>query len=230
MSNLEAVIAGVPYHLPTPNEPPIESFLTDGSLAHLFSDRVVIGGETVVIPAGLSMAQQLSAGGQTITARPGPSTPPSDGDDEDGGRGGGGGGFFGAIGGIVKSAGSAAGSMGNVGSKALDFASGVGGATAAGLAPIIGTAAKDVGNVVSSLNGAQGAFPANQISQAGLDVFNNAQNLGRRSLDTMLSFNGALHGFESMPVDKQNALKSKVKDFAQPGGVLDKVSLLKSPG
>jgi hypothetical protein len=216
--NLEAVVAGVTYHLPSPDQSPIEVLLADGSIAQLLPDRVIIHNQVLIIPSGLSLVQQLSVGGQTITAQPRASTKPS-------GGGKGKKGLFGAFAGLVGGTRAAAGGIGNLGKGALDFASRAGGATAALSSPL-SSAIGDVDSVVSSLNGIQEIFPGEEMGQKGLDVFTHVQTLGRQALDQMKSLEGVLPGFSNLPAGAQNSVRTKAGEIAAKGGLLDQVCTL----
>jgi hypothetical protein len=213
--NLEAIIAGVTYHLPSPGQSAIEVLLADGSIAQLLADRVIIHTQVLIIPPGLSLAQQLSIEGQTITAQPGASTKPS-------GGGKGEKGLFGAFAGLVGGAKAATGSIGNLGKGALDFASGAGGAAAAISSPLSG-AIGNVDSIVSSLNGIQEMFPGEEMGQKGMDVFSHVQTLGRQTLDQMKSLEGVLPGFSNLPAGTQNSVRAKAGEIAAKGGLLDQV-------
>jgi hypothetical protein len=91
---LDALLDGQSYHLPSPGEPVIPIILLDGSTAQLFSDKVVMRGQTLKIPSDISASQEISSGGQKIKAQPGESKKPDSKHHSGGGGGGAIGGFF----------------------------------------------------------------------------------------------------------------------------------------
>lgn len=215
----DAVVDNEVYHLPSPNEPPLEILLLDGSISKLFSDKVIIRGQTLSIPSELSSVQEISGGGQTIKAQPGESTEPEgEGDDKGGG---GGGGLFGAIGSLVGAASDAVGGIADVGTGTLGFAAGTGGAAAGGLAGTLAASAKNVGGFTSLLNGIQKAFPLDQLTEAGLGTFTGAQSLGRGASNWMKSMGKMVQGFDDLKPDIQNKVRDNIRQYAAPGGPLE---------
>jgi hypothetical protein len=218
-TSLEAVIAGIGYSLPSSDEDAFEVLMLDGSVAQLFADKVIIGGQTVTLPSGLSSETTLPGG---ITAKPAEATTPEGNDDDNGG--GGGGGLFGALGGIAKGATSALGGaidgVGAVTTGALGFAAGTTGAISSLSDPLSG-AIGNVGNFVSSLNGIQKSFPGNELTKGAFDTFTGAHQLARQALNWMKSTQNVAQGFANLPADVQSRLKSTAGDFAKNGGALD---------
>ncbi|KAF2676630.1 subtilisin-like protein [Lentithecium fluviatile CBS 122367] len=227
---LDALIDGQPYHLPSPDEPPIEILLLDGTLAKLFANKVIMRGQTLNIPSGLSGAQEITSGGQTIKAQPGTSKQPGSGGGGGGGGGGsGGGGGGGGLGGLFKGliggASKAVGSLTSAGTGALDFASGAagaGGALAGDLAGTFSTAAGDVGGIVSSINGIQEAFPKDVLSKAGVGAAMGALNLGRDSSNWLTSMGSMLKGFDGLTPEVQQQTRDNMKQYAGTDGPLQK--------
>jgi hypothetical protein len=222
---LDTLIDGQSYHLPSAGEPPVQILLLDGTFAKLFSDKVVVRGQTLAIPAGLSAAQDITSGGQTIRAQPGESKQPEGGSDgSSGGKSGG----KGALGGFLKkltgAAGKAAGTLAGAGKGAVDFAAGARGAAAATLAGTFSTAVGDVGAVVSSLNGIQKAFPTDQLTKAGMGAAMGALNLGRESSNWLTSMQSMAKGFDSLTPEVQQQARENMKQYAGPGGLLQKAS------
>ncbi|KAF2878051.1 peptidase S8/S53 domain-containing protein [Massariosphaeria phaeospora] len=213
----DAVVDGEAYHLPAPEQPPIGILLLDGSVAQLSSDKVVLRGQTMDIPSDLGDAQEISSGGQLITAQPGPSKKP----EGQGSGGGGGGGLFGAIGKALGGAASAVKGVADVGKGAMDLATGTGSSVAGDLANTVTSATGNVGNLVSSLNGIQEAFPLGELSQAGLDAFSGVQNLGRGSLDWMKSLGKLAQGFDKLSPEVQKQARDNIQEYAKPGGQLE---------
>ncbi|KAI8942389.1 hypothetical protein NX059_000463 [Plenodomus lindquistii] len=213
-NNLEVLIAEESYHLPAPGEPPIEVLLGDGATAQLSSTSITLWDQTLTIPDVLNGAYSIPTTGRSVVVQPGPSTPPIE-----GGSNGNKPGLFGAIGAIAGSAGAAAESLGAIGTHATNFLGGATGA-AAGLTGSIRGATDTVGGVVSSINGVQDAFPKGQISQAGLDVFTDAQNAGRRCLDKIRSIQSVLPKIDTMSSEGQIAAKDFIRDLVKPDGVL----------
>jgi hypothetical protein len=225
LSAVDVTIDGQAYHLPQPSEPPVQIMLLDGSLAQLLAGSIVLRGQTLPIPDGLSSVQHISVGGQSIQAQPGQSTQqdPATPDGDHGGAGG----LFGFLGNIGKSASSAATGMSNAASGAISFASGAadtGGATATKLAGAFSGAANSANGVVASLNGVQKSFPTGGLSRAGMETFTKAQNLGRSSANRMQSMGNMLQGFDSLPTDIQQQVRTNMADFAKPGGQLQLAS------
>ncbi|KAF1918124.1 peptidase S8/S53 domain-containing protein [Ampelomyces quisqualis] len=221
--SVAAVIDGLTYELPHPDEPPIDIILIDGSIAQLFSGRVVLRGQTLLIPSGISSAQPITVGGQTITAQPGLSKRPDNTDDNN--DGGGGVGLFGFLGGVVSAAGSAGKSIGNAASGAIKFASsaaGSGGVASSELAGAFSSSVSSVAGVVSSLTGIQQSFPLRDLSKDGMKSFTSAQNLGRSSMDWMKSMANVLEEFESLKPDVQQRVRDNIREFSKPGGQLEK--------
>jgi hypothetical protein len=221
---VDAVIDGIAYHLPYPNEPPIEIMLLDGSIAQLLAGKVVLRGQTLNIPADIPSTQPISVGGQSITAKPAEVKKP-DSNDHDGGQGGGGGGGgpFAFLKKLVGAAGSAAKAIGDVATGAAGFATGAagtGGATAKALSGTISNAISGANGVVSSLNGIQKAFPLDTLTKAGMDTFLNAQNMGRSSLDWMQSTSKMLDTFDSLKPEVQQQVRDNIRAQTKPGGLL----------
>jgi hypothetical protein len=211
---VDAVIDGVAYHLPQPNEPAIEIMLLDGSLAQLLASQVVVHGQALEIPVDIFHAQPIVAGGLSITAQPGEAKKPdSDGHD-------GGGGPFAFLGKIVGAAESAAKTIGNIATDAAGFAAGTSGTSATALAGTFSTALKDTTGVVSSLNGIQMAFPSDSLTRTGMSTFLNAQNLGRSSVDWMRSTAGLLATFDTLKPDVQQRVRDNIREFTKPSGAL----------
>jgi hypothetical protein len=222
---LDTLIDGQSYHLPSAGEPPVQILLLDGTFAKLFSDKVVVRGQTLAIPAGLSAAQDFTSGGQTIRAQPGKSKQPEGGSD---GSSGGIGGGKGALGGFLKkltgAAGKAAGTLAGAGKGAVDFAAGARGAAAGTLAGTFSAAVGDVGAVVSTLNGIQKAFPTDQLTKAGMGAAMGALNLGRESSNWLTSMQNMVKGFDSLTPEVQQQARENMKQYAGPGGPLQKAS------
>lgn len=177
-------------------------------------------GQTLTIPAGLSGSQEISSGGQSITAQPGESKKPES-DGNEGGGGGGGGGIGGLFAGIVGAAGKAASGLADAGKGAMGLATGAGGVAAGSLASTFSTTANDVGGLVSSLNGIQQAFPADQLSQAGLGAAMGALNLGRDSSNWLKSVGNLVNGFDSLTPEVQQQARENMRQYAGPGGPLE---------
>jgi hypothetical protein len=218
-TSLEAVIGGIGYSLPSLDEDAFEVLMFDGSIAQLLADKIIIWGQTVIIPSGLSSETTLPGG---ITAKPAEATTPEGNDDDNGG--GGGGSLFGALGGIAKGATSALGGaidgVGAVTAGALGFAAGTTGAISSLSDPLSG-AIGNVGNFVSSLNGIQKSFPGNELTKGAFDTFTGAHQLARQALNWMKSTQNVAQGFANLPADVQSKLKSTAGDFAKSGGTLD---------
>jgi hypothetical protein len=215
---VDAVIEGQTYRLPHPDEPAIDIMLLDGSIAQLLAGKVTMRGQTLNIPSDLSNGQPITAGDESITARPGASQQP-DSDDHD--SGGGGIGIFGAIGKVVGTAGSAAKALGSVATGAAVFAGGAGGEAAGTLAGTFSSAASGVGDIVSQLNGIQMALPSDKLTKTGMAAFLGAQNLGRSSMDWMQSMGNMLASFESLKPSVQQQVRKNLGEYAKPGGLLD---------
>jgi hypothetical protein len=213
-------IDGRTYHLPSPDMPPATILLADGSTVQLYSDKVVMRGQTLQIPNDLSEQQEISSGGQTIKTGPAKSiTPPEDNDDDNGG--GGGGGLFGFFGGIAKSAGSAVSGVANVGTAATSFVSSTGSASAGALAGTMTGAVGNIDSVVSSLNGVQ-STATNKLTGQAADVFNSAQNLGRGLSNWLTSTAATLQNFDQLTPDVQKKVKDSIQEFTKKGGELDR--------
>ncbi|KAF1995006.1 subtilisin-like protein [Amniculicola lignicola CBS 123094] len=213
----DAIIDGLVFHLPSPNEPPIEILLFDGSLATLVANKVSLRGQTLHIPAGLSAAQDISSGGQTIKAQPGKSKKPKSG----GGRGGGGGGgVFGALAGLAGAAGSVTSGMANVGKDALSFASSGSGAAAAGLADTFNSAVVGAEDLLSSINGIQESFELEELTEDGIRRVFEAQNLGRQSSNWMRSMGNMIKGFEGLEAQAAQHVRDNIGKYAGAGGGL----------
>jgi hypothetical protein len=224
---VDAVIDGLPYHLPHPGQPPVDIMLTDGSLAQLLAGTVVLRGQTLSIPSDVRNPQAIAGNGLSITAQPGRSSKPDPGNSDDGGHGGGGGGPFAFLGKIAGAAGSAAKAMGGTASGAMSFAAGAagtGGAAASQLSKTLSGAVGGAGSVVSSLNGIQEAFPLESLTQAGMNAFLGAQNLGRNSMDWMQSVGKVLEGFDNLKPEIQQQVLNNIREYAKPGGQLQKAS------
>ncbi|KAF2272251.1 uncharacterized protein EI97DRAFT_470584 [Westerdykella ornata] len=221
----DAVIDGQTYHLPGLNEPPVEVLLLDGSVGVLHSNKVILRGQTLNIPAGLTSAQEISVGGQTITAQPGPSTNLDRGGNGGDNGGGGGGplaGLFKGIGKAVGAAGKAVSSVADVGKSAVDFATGTGGAAAGTVANAMGTALGNVNDVVATLNGLRQVFPLDQLSFTALGTFTSAQNLGRGVSNWLTATSNALKGFDSLTPDMQKRVRDNINEFGKPGGEVER--------
>ncbi|KAF2011878.1 subtilisin-like protein [Aaosphaeria arxii CBS 175.79] len=223
---MDVVIDSQEYNLPSPNQPPSEIFLSNGEKALLMSDRVIMRGETLEIPAGLTSMQQIKKGDQTVKAQPGKSSRPSGGNNGGGGGkgGGGGGGIFGAIGKIARAAGSAARGVASVGKHAANLATGGAGSAIGGLSGALSTAVKDVGSVVSSINGVQQdlSFEALNTGKGALNTVLNAQNLGRNVGNFMKSMSTALKNFDKLTPEVQQQIFDSIKEFSKPEGTLEK--------
>ncbi|KAF2789529.1 subtilisin-like protein, partial [Melanomma pulvis-pyrius CBS 109.77] len=224
----DVVVDGVTYHLPSPEQSEMKILLLDGTFASLFANKVVLRGQTLEIPAGLSASQEIYSGGQSVTAQPGEAKEPES-DDKEGGGGKdgkkGGGGVFGALGGLIGAAGKAAGSIADVGTGAIGLAGAAGGAAggvAAGLTGTFVAASKNVGGLVSSLNGIQKAFPLADLAKTGLDSVMNAQNLGRDAGNWIQSMGKMVQGFDKLGPDEQQQMRNNIQEYTAPGGPLEK--------
>ncbi|KAF1963807.1 subtilisin-like protein [Byssothecium circinans] len=211
---VDALIDGQSYHLPSPEEPEISILLLDGSSARLFSNKVIMHGQTLNIPSGLSSSQEITSGGQTIKAQPGEAKQPDSNDHN------GGGGIGSLFKGLTGAAGKITGSLANAGKGALDFASGASATTANTLASTFSATAGDMNKLVSSLNGIQQAFPAEQLTKAGLGTALGALNLGRGSLNFLTSMGAMLKGFDKLTPEVQEQTRKSLQDYAKPGGPL----------
>lgn len=219
-SVFDVVIDGLTYSLPNPGQPSIEIMLIDGSMAQLLAGKVTLRGQTLNIPSDLSTTLPITVGGQSITAQPGSSKQPDQNNDDDDG-----GGPFGFLAGIAGIAGGAAKAVGGAATSAASFATGAvgtGGITAGNLASTFSGAVGSASNVVSTLNGIQKAFPAGQLSRAGMDTFNNAQNLGRDSMAWMQSVGNLIQGFDGLKPDQQQKVRDSIRDYSKPNGPLIK--------
>ncbi|KAI4653413.1 hypothetical protein J4E93_001179 [Alternaria ventricosa] len=216
-TSLEAVIGGIGYSLPSTDEDSIEVMLLDGSVAQLFSSKIIIGDETVTLPSDLSSETPLPGG---ISAKPAEATTPDGDDDDNDGGGGGVGGLFGALGGIAKGATSALGGaisgVDAVTSGALAFAGGTAGAISGPLTGAIG----DMGKFVSSLNGIQKSFPGNELTKGAFDTFTRAHQLARQSLNWMKSTQNLAQNFDDLSSDVQSRVMSGAGEFVKAGGTL----------
>lgn len=217
--NVEAVIEGIAYHLPSSDDTPSEVLLFGGIVAQLFANRVVMNGHTFPIPAALSGPLAINVGGLSITAQPGIFTKPSGSDS--GTKG-----LFAALGGVLGGAKAATGSIGAFGKGALDFAAGTGGAVG-GFPSIITGAVSSIDGVVSSLNGIQESFPSEQLSQPGVDVFSKAQTLGRQALNQVKSLTNVISDFSTLAPEAQQLARNKAGEIAVKGGLIDQVCLFK---
>jgi hypothetical protein len=230
------MIDGQAYHLPSPKLGIFKVMLGDGSIAQLHSDKVVVRGQELAIPAGLSSVREISAGGQTIKAQPGPATQPQNGNGGGGGGGGcvggggggdkgkgkGGGGIGGLFKGLVGAAGAAVGGLADAGKGAVDFATGAGGAAAGDLAGTVSGALGNVDGVVSALNDIQQDFSLDSLTGPELDAFNGVQNTGRGAANLLTSAKDMLGGFDGLTPDLQQTAKDNMKEFAGEGGELEK--------
>jgi hypothetical protein len=222
---LDAVIDDQVYHLPSPSEPPVQILLLDGTSAQLFSDRVVLRGQTLNIPSDLSAAQEISAGGQALKAQPGEANlPPGYNGNAPGGGGGGSGsgGIFGALGGLIGAAGSAVGGISGVAKDAVDFASG--GVGAAGtLAGALSTSAQGISGFVSSLNGIQKALPFDQLANGANNALGTvlaAQKFGRDASNWMTSMGKMVQQFDNLKPEIQQQVRDNVREYTKEGGPL----------
>ncbi|OAL01554.1 subtilisin-like protein [Phaeosphaeriaceae sp. SRC1lsM3a] len=223
---VDATIDGTAYHLPHPDQPPVEVLLLDGSTAQLFAGKIILRGQTLEIPSNVPSSQPIAVGGQSITVQPSEYKEPEKSDD---GHNGGGGGLFAAVGGLIGAAGSASKSVGSAAADAVHFASGGAGTAAGSLAGSFSGAANGVSGVVSSLNGIQKTFPLDRLSKAGMDSFLRVQNLGRSSIDTMQSMGKLLGQFDSLTPDIQQKVRDGVGKISKPGGdLLKAVEALKA--
>ncbi|KAH7089519.1 peptidase S8/S53 domain-containing protein [Paraphoma chrysanthemicola] len=221
---VDALIEDQAYHLPHPDQPPIEILLADGSLAQLFATKVVLRGQNLMIPDNGSGEQTVSSGGQAIKTRPGESKTPES-DDSDGGSSGGG--PFGLLSKLAGAAGSAAQGIGNAASGLVNFATGAagaGGESAGQLAGTLSGAVSGASTVVSSLNGIQKSFPLDEFTKNGMNTFLRAQNLGRGALDWMQSTGKMLETFDDLKPDVQQKLRDNIRDYTKPDGPLFKAS------
>lgn len=199
--------------------------LLDGSLVQLLAGRVMLRGQTLNIPSGLSSTQPIAAGGQSIQAQPGKATKPGTNDDNNGH--GGGGGLFGFLGGLGGAAGAAATAMSNTAASALSFGSAGAGASASDaslLAKSLTGASSSVGGIISSLNGIQQSFPTEGLSKAGLNTFLQAQTLGRNLINSMQSMGRMLEGFDGLKPDLQRQVRTNIAELAKPGGLVKQAS------
>jgi hypothetical protein len=220
---LDVVIDGETYHLPSSQQSDTKILLLDGTIAQLFANKVIMRGQTLEIPGDITASQEISSGGQSVTAQPGESQEPQSDDKDDGGGGGGGGGLFGALGGLIGIAGSAADSIADVGTGALGLAGAAGGAAggvAAGLVGTFGAASKNAGGLVSSLNGIQKAFPVADLAKTGLDSILQAQNLGRDAVNWAKSMGEMVQGWDGLGADQQQNVRNNIQEYAGPNGPL----------
>jgi hypothetical protein len=201
--------------------------LAEGSIAQLLAGKVVLHGQTLNIPSDLRDPQAIAENGLTITVQSGRSSKLDPGNNNNSGHGGGGGGPFTLMGRIAIAAGSAAKVMGDTATGAINFAAGTadpGGAAASQLSTNLYSAVGEVGSVVSLLNGFQEAFPLQRLTQAGMNSFLGAQNLGRNSMDWIQSVGKMLEGFDSLKPEVQQRILGNIREYVKPGGQLQKAS------
>ncbi|KAF2728537.1 subtilisin-like protein, partial [Polyplosphaeria fusca] len=209
-------IDGESYHLPSPDQPPIEIILPDGTLAQLASGQVTIRGQTVDLPSDISSPRDISIAGQTITARPGTSKKP----EHSGGGDGDSSGLFHALEGIASAAGSAAARMANVRSSAFEWASSGATTLTSGLAESIASAVSEIGGFVDSINGIQESFELEELTEDGRRRVFRAQNLGRESFDWLKSMGNVIKGFNGLKGDAQQHVRDNILKYAAVAGGL----------
>jgi hypothetical protein len=218
---VDVVIDGLTYHLPSPEQPHVDIMLLDGSFGRLLPGSIMLRGQTFDIPSDLTSPQPVSVGGQSIQAQPGQSTKPESHDDD---HNPGGGGLFAFLGGLGGAAGSAATAMSNAAASAVGFGSAGAGAGASLLAKSLGGATSSASGVISSLNGIQQSFPTKSLSEAGLNTFLQAQNLGRSSINSLESMGKMLEGFDNLKPDVQQQVRANIAEISGPGGLLQQAS------
>jgi len=208
---LDAVIGGLTYHLPNPDQQPIEVMLSDGSAAQLSAGRVVLHGQTLNIPIGLTKLQQISGNGQFITAQPA-SSKKFDGNNQP----------TAILEQATGAAGSAAKVVEKVASRAANLVAGAKTDRTA-LEQSLSDATKGVEEIVSTLNGIPEAFPSDTLSRPGMHTFHDAQSLGRQSSNWMLSVGKLLEGFDGLNPNMQQKVRTEIQQCAEPNGPLQPV-------
>lgn len=213
---VDVTIGDETYSLPAPGEPFIELLQADGSTALLGSAYVVIGGQRLFIPEGISAPTEITGGSVTITAKPGSVAAPASGGNPFSS-------MLNALGDLGKTASSAASRLGDIGSKGAAWAEGKAADSAfVDLGSSFDSLINDLGKMTSHLNGIHQTFDTGLevLTQDGFQRVFPALNRSRQTFDWAESMRKLLREFPRL----RNTVIKQIKDnwvkYAGAAGVL----------